>query len=84
MVDNTATFVFSSNMTVTRMVVAKNLEHWVPDASTLVLADFSGLCQVQYPSEAVNVESFRFPSTFAVLPLATRFKLKRVIRSSDG
>ena len=41
-VANATTFVFSSGMTVTRVVVAKNLEHWVPDASTLVFADFSG------------------------------------------
>ena len=47
-----------------KMVVAKNPEHWVPDASTLVLADFSGSCKVQHPSEAVNVESFGFPSHF--------------------
>ena len=40
--DNATTFVFSSGMTVTRVVVAKNPEHWVPDASTSVLADFSG------------------------------------------
>ena len=59
-----------------KMVVAKNPEHWVPDASTLALADFSGSCKVQHPSEAVNVD--------AVLPLATRFKLKRVMRSSGG
>ena len=62
MVDNASTLVFSSNMTVTRMVVAKNPEHQVPDAATLVLADFSG--KVQHPSEAVSVESFGFPSYF--------------------
>ena len=64
MVDNAATFVFRSNMTVTRMVVAKNPEHWVPDASTLVLADFSSSCKVQHPSEAVNVVSLGFRSYF--------------------
>ena len=47
-----------------KMVVAKNPEHWVLDASTLVLADFSGSCKVEHPSEAVNVESFGFPSYF--------------------
>ena len=58
MVDNATTFVFSSGMTVTRVVVAKNPEHWVPDASTVVLADFFGSCKVEHPSEAVDVEKF--------------------------
>ena len=42
----------------------ENPEHWAPDASTWVLADFSGSCKVQHPSEAVNVKSFGLPLTF--------------------
>ena len=53
----------------------ENPVHWVLDASTLVLADFFGSCKVKHPSEAVDEENFwGFPLTFAVLPLATRFK----------
>ena len=42
------------------MVVVKNPKHRAPDASTLILADFSGSCKVQHPSEVVNVVSFGF------------------------
>ena len=49
------------------MVVVKDPEHWVPDASTLVLADFSGSCKVQHPSEAVNVEVLVSLLPFALL-----------------
>ena len=56
-VDNATTFVSSPGITVTGVFVATDPEHWVPDASTSVLANFSGfVCKVVHPSEAEDVK----------------------------
>ena len=73
--DNATTFVFSSGMTVTRMVVAKNPEHWYLTRPLRSSRTSLVSCKVEHPSEPVDVKKFwAYLLLFAVLPLATRFK----------